>query len=538
MPWPGRDGTDRRFAIAAWLVPLGLIIPFAAGGIALFERFDGLYGQDPFAYFDYAMGPVRQSLLDLRPPPPFFWPPGYPIAVALASLPLGVSPLVAQLVSLVAGALVPVFTVLLAREIWPSARAGSHVLVPAGSALSDTSSNTEVAVLAGLLVALTGQLWQSSVVVMADTLGLALATAGIWALARYGRRGHRPGWLLLAAMLMAAATLTRWIYGLVGIPCVVFALHALARHPRRAEAFAHAGAAALVTGIFLGPVLVGAADEAVRSGGGIAPFAGNFQVYRWSPGWALGREFVTPDGRLSYETPTGLYYALAPARWAYFTPIIAPFILPGVWVVLRRRAAAPLVLLLGWAAVVLAFHAGSAYQNFRFTLAFLPPLAILAAIGVRQVAGALPRATLPAAAGAMAIGLALMAAAGLHTTRTLIAYKHRTLEVVRWTETRTPADARLLTFDLTSTFRRYSHLQTLELYDQDPDRLDGLVTSGAPVFLLVDTAHVARQWADQSPGRNVRWLERGPGLTGLGDEHGFTLFAVGARASPEGATEP
>jgi hypothetical protein len=538
MPWPGRDGTDRRVASAWWLVPLGLIIPFAAGGIALFERFDGLYGQDPFAYFDYAMGPLRQSLLDLRPPPPFFWPPGYPLAVALASLPLGTSPLVAQLVSLAAGALVPVFTLLLAREIWPTARAGSDGRVPTEPATSDASSTTEVAMLAGLLVALTGQLWQSSVVVMADTLGLALATAGIWALARYGLRGHRPGWLLLATTLMASATLTRWIYGFVGIPCVVFALYALARHPRRGEAFAHAGAAALVTGIFLGPVLVGAAAEAVRSGGGIAPFAGNFQVYRWSPAWALGREFVTPDGRLSYETPTGLYYALAPARWAYFTPIIAPFMLPGAWVVLRRQAAAPLILLLGWAAVVLAFHAGSAYQNFRFTLAFLPPLAILAAIGVRQVAGALPRATLPATAGAVAIGLALMAAAGLHTTRTLIAYKHRTLEVVRWTEARTPADARLLTFDLTSTFRRYGGLETLELHDQDPDRLGGLVGSGPPVFLLVDTAHVARQWADGSPGRNVRWLEQGPGLTGLGQEHGFTLFAVGAPASPEGAAEP
>jgi hypothetical protein len=538
MRWPARDGTDRRGATAWWLVPLGLIIPLAAGGTALFERFDGLYGQDAFAYFEYAMGPVRQSLLDLRPPPPFFWPPGYPIAVALVSLPLGVSPLVAQLVSLASGALVPVFTALLAREIWPAVQPAVEGPAPAGATGSGGSSTTAVAVLAGLLVALTGQLWQSSVVVMADTLGLAAATAGIWALARYGRQGHRPGWLLLAAALMASATLTRWIYGLVGIPCVVFALHAFVRHPRRAEALAHAGATAVVTVVFLGPILVGAASEAVRASGGFAPFAGNFQVYRWNPIWALGREFVTPDGRLSYETATGLYYALAPARWAYFTPIIAPLILPGAWAVLQRRAAAPVVLLVGWATVVFAFHAGSGYQNFRFTLAFLPPLAILAAIGARQVVGALPRATLPVAVGAFAIGLALMAAAGLHTTRTLIAYKERTLDMVHWTEARTPADARLLTFDLTSTFRRYSRLETLELYDQDPDRLARLVSSGAPVFLLVDTDHVARQWANESPGRNVRWLEHGPGLKRVGHEHGFTLFAVGARVPPEGAAGP
>ena len=41
----------------------------------------------------------------------------------------------------------------------------------------------------------------------------------------------------------------------------------------------------------------------------------------------------------------------------------------------RTRLARPTALLiLGWAGVVYAFHAGAAWQNFRFTLAYLPPL--------------------------------------------------------------------------------------------------------------------------------------------------------------------
>src|SRR3954447_22455836 len=100
------------------LLVLALAVP--AGGLALRRGFDGLYGQDPYAYYDYAVGPLRTALLHLSPPPPFFWPPGYPLFVALASLVVGIAPQAGQLVSLTCGALAAVFTLRLAREVWPS----------------------------------------------------------------------------------------------------------------------------------------------------------------------------------------------------------------------------------------------------------------------------------------------------------------------------------------------------------------------------------------------------------------------------------
>src|SRR5690349_18059265 len=84
------------------------LLALPASAIALFRNFDGLYGQDAYAYFDYSVGSVRHSLLHLAPLEPFFWPPGYPILVALASLLVGPVPLAGQAVSLVAGALVAV----------------------------------------------------------------------------------------------------------------------------------------------------------------------------------------------------------------------------------------------------------------------------------------------------------------------------------------------------------------------------------------------------------------------------------------------
>ena len=70
----------------ALLVPVGLLV--------IVSQFDGLYGQDPYAYYAYATGPLRVSLLSGRlwPPPPFFWPPGYPLLMSALSLVIGATP--------------------------------------------------------------------------------------------------------------------------------------------------------------------------------------------------------------------------------------------------------------------------------------------------------------------------------------------------------------------------------------------------------------------------------------------------------------
>ncbi|TME33324.1 MAG: glycosyltransferase family 39 protein, partial [Chloroflexi bacterium] len=182
---------------APYAVALAALLALPAAGIAASRGFDGLYGQDAYAYFDYGTASVRASILQLRPLEAFFWPPGYPLLVALVSMATGPLALAGQLVSLLMGALVPVFTALLARELWPD--------------------DTVLALLAGALVAVCGQLWQSSVVVMADTTGLALATLSAWALTRYTRK-RRLRWLLVGSAAVAYAMLARWIYGLVAMP--------------------------------------------------------------------------------------------------------------------------------------------------------------------------------------------------------------------------------------------------------------------------------------------------------------------------------
>jgi hypothetical protein len=533
-------------------VAMGLILVVGAGSIAASRGFDGLYGQDPYAYFDYGTRSVRESLLRLSPLEPFFWPPGYPLLVALASFALGPVPLAGQLVSLLMGALVPVMTVLLVHELWPE--------------------DLAFALLAGALVAVCGQLWQSSVVVMSDTTGLALATFSAFALARYARGGS-GAWLVLASAAIAYATLARWIYGLVAIPFAIYGLIGLIErrgrpsstaHARPAScgeprasadalslrvALLHAVAPVAVAALILVPAVAQPLIGLLRDPTQPATFAGNFQVYSWSPLNALRRDFFTADGHLAYSQPNGLYYAIAPANFAYFGPLLAVWILPGLWAALRWRAR-DILLIVGWAAIVFVFHAGAPWQNFRFALAYLPPAAILAAAGLLLAwrwfdargsdgvsLAAQPvehprriiRVALRAIVGVCVIvGLLSTAAAAARLVERFIDAKDQELALVHWVRSETPASAELFTFGETLTFRHYTSMPVFDLFDVSASDVRSVVSDSAPHYLLADVGSVESQWLNQAPSTNYHVLRDEVGLEELGTQGGYTLYEVDA----------
>ncbi|HEY0584259.1 MAG TPA: glycosyltransferase family 39 protein, partial [Chloroflexota bacterium] len=492
--------------LSRWAWPAGLFVAALAMRVGSLygQGFDGLYGQDPYAYYRYAIGPLREALLQLEAPPPFFWPPGYPLLVAVLSLVIGQTPLAGQLVSLVGGALVPVLTTLLARQLFPAER-----LLP---------------ILAGLAVAVCGQLWQSSIVVMADTTGLALATFSAFAIVRYARTQHL-GWLLAGSAALAFAILARWIYGLAGLAFGGYALVSLS-HLERRRALAHAAAALGLGATLLLPVLglplLGLLSHPTQP----ASFAGNLQVYSWSPLNALRRDFITADGHLSYAQRNGMYYALAPANLAYFGPFLAPWAAVGLWPALTMWRRPTLLLVVGWAAVVYAFHAGAAWQNFRFTLAYLPPLAILVAAGLtwtwQRVDGWLK---LPVAVCA-ALGVMTAAVGAGRLVESFVDRKADDLALVRWVDAQTEPDARLLSFGPTLTLRYYADRTTFDLFDLSPAEVSAVVAEGLPLYVLVDEANLEQQWAGRTPADNVARLQDGPGLTPRGAYGPYTLFAV------------
>ncbi|MBI3941987.1 MAG: phospholipid carrier-dependent glycosyltransferase, partial [Chloroflexi bacterium] len=368
---PVDEMQSRGFHRWWWLVAPGLALLLYSVTIVT-HHFDGLYGQDAFGYYQYTLQ-VWQSLRHLSLPPPYFWPMGYPALVAGVYTLTGSVSLAGQIASVLTGAGVVVLTGALARDL----------LIQQGIPKREA---IWVGIVAALLAVACGQLWQWSIAMMSDSAGLFWATLSAWAMVRYGGTG-RLRWLILASFALAWAIMTRWIYGLLIIPLACYGVWALMQLQKKQlaspSAFLRRQMIQVLLSAGIGIVLL--MPQLRLTAVFPAPLLQHQWVVGWSPLNAVRREFTTPDGYAAYPLPVLLFYAKAAISPRFLFPLFTPFLLLGMGIVLWRRWW-PVILLLGlWDAVIFIFLIGIPYQNFRFTLPLLPPIAILAALGLNQV---------------------------------------------------------------------------------------------------------------------------------------------------------
>ncbi len=476
-------------------------------GMLVAYPFDGLYGQDAYAYYDYAAA-LRAALEQGQPIPPFFWPLGYPLHVVAASwiAARSVQPAAGQLASVLAGALIAPLTFALSCETLRPIHVRAQRVRHAG-------------LIAGLIVATAGQLMISSLSIMSDAAGLAWATASAVLTLRYTRT-LRPGTLVLAALTLSLAVMTRWVFGLLALPWTIGVLLAWRRNwasigLRRAIAL---GLMAVVAGGSLagGQLLASRGDS----------HTGDLQVVGWDATNAVRSEVVNSDGAFRYDLPTGVYYAAQPLLHpAFLFPLFAPLWLAGLRS-FGRLDGSTRALLIGWPLAVYIFLAGIAWQNPRFALALFPPLAVWTGIGYDRLWERRPgwRRGL--------LGLAALALIGalfwsLRVVNDFVARKNADVARAQRAVAQVPPGARLITFGLTLTLRHYSDLDVIEIYEETPASLPDRACGGGPAYLYVDVANLEQQWAGLAPQVNYHWLRDGPGLEMIDQFDNYTLFKVG-----------
>lgn len=488
---------------------------------AALTQFDGLYGQDPFAYYQYA-GELRAALARLQPPPPFFWPIGYPLLIVLVSWVIGLQPFAGQLVSMVGGALIAPLVYLLAREVRPAARFGPFV--------------------AGLLAATAAQLMISSLSIMSDAAGLAWVTFSAWAMLRYLRRLELR-WLALAAFALGWAVLCRWALALAVFPWGLSALVAwwTAAMPLRRVI------ATIVTAILVGGVVLGS-QFVFSLGEEELPHTGDLQVVGWNPAHAFQSTLTNSDGVFYYERPVGLYYALPVAHPAFVFPFFAPFLLFSLlplavreerlkpllrtarhWVIsglqsLRREPG--FVLLLAWPLLVYLFLAGIAWQNPRFSLALFPPLLVLVGLGIEWVWQVVGSRWRPFLIGWCALGLLGSLAWMGRDVRNFVQVKDANVAAVQWAEAQTGIGATTVTFGVTLIMNHYTSLDGLDIYTLNEADLTDLLENKSPFYLLLDVTNVEQQWQGKSPQLNYQWLQEQAKAVEIGRFNNYTLFEV------------
>lgn len=476
--------------------------PILLIGILFIPTFDGLYGQDSFAYYTYATGSLRDNLPAFAP---FFWPPGYPLLVALASYIVGVTPFSGQVIALLGGASVPVFTALFAHEIWPP-------------------DDRRVPLLAGLLTALMGQLWQSSIVVMSDAPSLAFGTMGMWMVARYGRRPTLTH-LTFATFGLAYAILSRWAYPLVAIPCTIYTVQTMWRLSRK-TAIQHFLLATAIVVVVLSPIWWAFLQQTIFAPVGTIAFLGDLGVYGWNPLTGLQRVHETHDGILSYRFPTAVYYVTSPAHPLYFTPLLALFGLVGVWRVWQRRNRELILLLLAWIVLVIGFHSGAPYQNFRFTLVYLPPAAVLVAVGIVCASRIVALRWRPLLTTFVALGFVWMSVAAYTNLPEFIERHSADRILVAWADSQIPDDATVLAFGITATLDYVTDLDIHEAFHLEKSEVAQLVAQSDALYLLLDVENVESQWQGRSPENHYHWLRDNVGLEEIGRRGEYTLFLV------------
>jgi 4-amino-4-deoxy-L-arabinose transferase-like glycosyltransferase len=411
-------------------------------------------------------------------------------------------PLAGQLVSVLAGAAVAPLVYLLARAYRPEAYFGGAV--------------------AGLLAATAGQLLLSSLSVMADTAALFWATLSAWLLVQYVRRPQMRWWVG-AAVTLTFATLSRWVYGLLLFPWAVTAFvvwqQAGYPWPRRIGLAAVAG--------LLGFGLLALHLAADFERGGVS-YAGDLQVYSWHPANALKSEVVNVDGRFDYEYPTGIFYTRPVFHPAYVFPLLAPFWLLGLWAI-RRDPLPYRLLLIGWLLAMYLFLIGVPWQNWRFPLAFFPPLLVLMALGLDwlwlRLAGGWRWLLLIYCAVAI-LGSMVWAVYDIGRFTTWAAERKRTAVTLA---SQLPPEATLLAFDLTATLQHYTAVETLELFSLNEADLAEILAENTAVYLLLNPTNTQNQWVGKPPERNFAWLQAHANLRPIAVYGSLVLYEVEIR---------
>jgi hypothetical protein len=497
----------RHVLVPTIRIDISILLILFAGGIVLRifliapTGFDGLYGQDPYAYYDFA-GELRAALTEGRAPGEFFWPLGYPALLAAAHALFGTQPSTGQAISILMGAALAPLVYILARQMG-SGRLG--------------------ALIAGLLMGICGQALQSSLVIMADipTLFWALVSAVI--LWRYIQNpgGTRPiASIFLSALILALACITRWLYLILAVPWALALLITWKGRIRwRASLF---GIIAVLL-IFVPQLLYSRTDP--------YPVLNHAWVEGWSPANMFRHVFDNVDGHFEYEKINGVYYAQPFYDAYYLAPLFTPFLLLGLWALFRDKLYAALLMLLGWALLPYFFLAGIPYQNIRFPLIVFPAVAILAGFGLERAARWLARVSRPSlvyiALFALVIfGAAQTLSASTNLIDTFITNQQRDKQTAAWTAEHVPSGATLYTFGLTLTLKHYTTLTVYEIFYETPDTLDQKWTHGQDDYLLLNVWNIENQWADLDPQRDYHWLREARGLVELGKYGYYTLFRI------------
>ncbi len=475
----------------------------------LLTDFDGLYGQDAFAYYENAKL-IQQTFPDLEGIRRDYWPAGkaapigYPAAVALFLTLLGSSPLAGQVLSMLAGSFVPPLLFLLtlamlAHADWPE------------------RDKDLAGIFAGLLAIFSGALIRSSLVVMADALGLSLATLSALLAVRYSESG-RLAIIALLALSMGLAILVRNPNATLALATCAYIFFSM--RERSGLRLTH-----IMIGVGIGIVLL--LPQVLLALGDRPTMVSESALAMWNPLNAFRSSFVTANGSQSHLLPNFLFYLAPVVHPASLGPLVLPAVVLGIVQLMKLPSKNGVLLLGGWLLMFYVILIGTPFQNFRYTESYFPPLAIAAGIGFVAALRNVPTGRVSLTAW-VAVTFASMWIFGYLHVQKFVQRKAVELQVTQWVAAHCSSDMKVLSFAVTPSIRHYLGLDAKELYYQDTTSLNSLLHSGQTLF-VADFSYVETQWRNTRVFDLVEWIREHYAMEKAGEILPYRAYVIKER---------
>ena len=455
--------------------------------------YDGLYGQDSYAYYYQARAILQDMTGQASQPWQLFsgaqlyhWPVGYHLLIIIGQIITGsVAGGRAITLAMAGGAVIMLY--LLVGELWPGAAFRARVLA---------------GLIAGLLLPLVATFTRMGLSVMADVPALFWGLLGIYCCLRawpsqegVNRTANRAvTWAVAGGVALGLAALIRYGAVFFAVPVAVYYLvrrFSRAHQQERRVATGDPGPWWALLGFAVGmlPQLVYlVAYKQLNLAGGAGVSTGDW-LNDWSLANLFSRTVTGPDGTSTFGQPMIVFYLLAPfydSDSGFLSGFCLPALILGAVVIIRARIWPVIALLVTWWLPPVLFFAGAPYQAQRFALTYIPAFLVLIGVGATKAIHLAIEAARGGDRGrrALAVAAALVIIASLGAgiykeqgsvrgwmgidelfkveERAVVALARQAAGAYR-----PESPPRLIAFGLTSALYHYTQWPTIELFNSD-----------------------------------------------------------------------
>ncbi len=448
--------------------------------------FDGLYGQDPYAYFNFAQS-LNEYLSFSKPLPPFFWPWGYPLILLLGKF-LG-TPEIS--INILLGSLIPSLIFLTCLELKLSLAA---------------------AVIGGIVTAISGQILFSSLAIMSDIPGMFWILMSCLCLIK-GLNTSNYSHILIAGLFLAIAGITRWISLILLIP---WGVAVFGRYRNLGSIFRLILPIIILTSLqlwFSSNSKFDALDH---------HFLGNWSLKNF---WAA--ELTGLEGVVSTKFPNLIFYSKALSDPFFIHPFFVLLVGLGLLGIFQNSQRSHVILLIGWGLSTYLFLSGLPVQNPRYCLQVFPIIAILTAFGFDYFKQRLKITSfidLILIVGIIGVSVISIKANTRQVLQLIEIYNSDKL-VANWISKAVTPKTPVYAFGITLTLQHYHpELTTKDIYFESIESLSTELNKD--VYFVVDIDNIKSQWKDSRLGETLNWLKNREGFKLIGKNGKYSLFKI------------